>query len=104
VSQQQRKWAFATNQPFAQKWADMSEFSKLPFRKTKTKRRAVARKAKGRGIGSTLKKAGLAVAGLASAVGLQQAVRYGMSKLLTPEVLGSMLRARYGGSARRRAR
>lgn len=29
-SRQQEKWAFATKQPFAKKWADMTNQSSLP--------------------------------------------------------------------------
>ena len=36
-SRAQEKWAFATKQKFAKKWADMSEGKKLPKRVKKKK-------------------------------------------------------------------
>jgi hypothetical protein len=38
-SRAQEKWAFATKQPFAQKWADMTEGKKLPNKVSKKKKK-----------------------------------------------------------------
>jgi hypothetical protein len=38
-SRAQEKWAFSTHQPWAQKWADMTEGKKLPKKVKKTTRK-----------------------------------------------------------------
>lgn len=37
-SRQQEKWAFATKQPFAKKWADITDQKTLPKRVTRKKK------------------------------------------------------------------
>ena len=38
VSRAQQRWAFATKQPFAKEWAEMTDESKLPAYKNGKKR------------------------------------------------------------------
>lgn len=45
-SKQQEKWAFATHQDFAKKWADMSDQGSLPKKVKKKRRKKGKRKTK----------------------------------------------------------
>jgi hypothetical protein len=49
VSQRQSKWAFATHQPFAKKWADMTDYKSLPDRRAQLVNKAVRLKARNGG-------------------------------------------------------
>ena len=45
-SRQQEKWAFATHQPFAKKWADMTNQKALPKKVKGGKKNARSKKGK----------------------------------------------------------
>jgi hypothetical protein len=49
VSTQQSKWAFITHQPFAKKWAAMTDYSKLPDRRASLVEKAAAMRGGKRG-------------------------------------------------------